>query len=396
MFDGSLGYELEWEGRQLKTYRAYEYDIDTVLYFDTITYTYNADGIRTSKTVNGVKHEYLLDGAQIVSETWTRAGADHLLVYLYDETGAPIGLKYRTNAYAEGVYDSFFFDKNLQGDIVAVYNSSGEIIGTYTYDAWGACTYSFSGSQTTLETSIIRNYNPFRYRGYFYDRETNLYYLQSRYYNPSWCRFISPDEYDVVLVTPDQLTDKNLYAYCDNNPITREDDDGEFWGAILKVAVGVAAQYVGDVIGNIVNGETGWDVLKPTSSIGEYVSAGVTALIPGSGITSALTRSVVSEGIQSVEREIKGEENNLEQSIVSIAKNTVLDFGFSKASDWVDSKIHKLEPRNYSSYAGTVRKKNPTATRVQITRKMIIRTTSVRALKKTSSFTFSTLNTIFS
>ena len=112
------------------------------------------------------------------------------------------------------------------------------MIGTYTYDAWGVCTYSLSGSQTTLETGIVLNYNPFRYRGYFYDRETNLYYLQTRYYNPSWCRFISPDEYDVVLVTPDQLTDKNLYAYCDNNPITREDDDGEFWHVLISAAVG--------------------------------------------------------------------------------------------------------------------------------------------------------------
>ena len=164
----------------------------------------------------------------------------------------------------------------------------------------------------------------------------------------------------------------------------------------MKVVAGVASQYISDVVDNIVSGKTGGDILKPTSTVGEYVSAGLTALIPGSGFTSALTRSVVSEGIESVERKIKGEENNFGQSLVSIAQSTVIDIGFSKVSDWVDSKIQKLEPRNYSSYASTVRVKNPTATRAQITRKMSIRIVSVRALRKVSSFTFSTFNEVFS
>lgn len=115
------------------------------------------------------------------------------------------------------------------------------MIGTYTYDAWGVCTYSFSGSQTTLESSIVLNYNPFRYRGYFYDRETKLYYLQTRYYNPSWCRFISIDNPDVLVFTPDQLTDKNFYAYCDNNPIMRTDHGGQFWDTVFDVVSLVAS-----------------------------------------------------------------------------------------------------------------------------------------------------------
>jgi hypothetical protein len=55
---------------------------------------------------------------------------------VYDEAGSPIGLKYRNNTYASGVYDSFFFEKNLQGDVIAVYDSTGTKIGSYTYDAW--------------------------------------------------------------------------------------------------------------------------------------------------------------------------------------------------------------------------------------------------------------------
>ena len=90
----------------------------------------------------------------------------------------------------EGVFVEYFFEKNLQGDIVAVYNSKGEKIGSYTYDAWGNFTTTLASTNTTAESDIVNTYNPFRYRGYYYDVETGLYYLQSRYYNPVWSRFI--------------------------------------------------------------------------------------------------------------------------------------------------------------------------------------------------------------
>ena len=78
------------------------------------------------------------------------------------------------------------------------------------------------------------------------------------------------------------LTDKNLYAYCDNNPVIRKDKDGKLW--IATVAIGVGTQYIGDVIRNILEGKKGADIFKPTSTIGEYIAAGLTALIPGTGI----------------------------------------------------------------------------------------------------------------
>jgi hypothetical protein len=87
---------------------------------------------------------------------------------------------YRTPSYAAEEFDYYFFEKNLQGDIIAIYNESGTKIGTYTYDAWGNCTIT---SNTSGYNFILSN-NPFRYRGYYYDTETGFYYLQSRYYNP--------------------------------------------------------------------------------------------------------------------------------------------------------------------------------------------------------------------
>ena len=104
----------------------------------TIEFLYNADGIRTNKTVNGTNHIYTLNGTQIVSESW----GNNLLIYLYDESGSPIGMQYRTTSYAANTFDTFYFEKNLQGDIIAVYNASGVKVLSYTYDAWGNHTVS--------------------------------------------------------------------------------------------------------------------------------------------------------------------------------------------------------------------------------------------------------------
>ena len=184
-----------------------------------LKFKYNADGIRTNKIVDGVNHVYTLNGTQIVSEAW----GNFLLIYLYDESGAPIGMQYRTNSYAANVFDTFYFEKNLQGDIIAVYNADGDKIGSYTYDAWGNCTVTVVSGTTTLEKNVVRSYNPFRYRGYYYDTETGLYYLQSRYYNPAWGRFLNADGY--VNANGD-LIGFNMYAYCSNKPVIYADSQG--------------------------------------------------------------------------------------------------------------------------------------------------------------------------
>ena len=139
----------------------------------------SGNGIRTSKTVNGIKHTYTVSGSQIRSEEWTENGLDHLILYIYDATGAPIGMQYRNSGYIEDWFDSYLFRKNLQGDVIGVYDESGTLMIRYTYDAWGNCRMS-SGTIPTYAAL----HNPFRYRGYFYDTETGLYYLNSRYYDP--------------------------------------------------------------------------------------------------------------------------------------------------------------------------------------------------------------------
>ncbi len=109
-------------------------------------------------------------------------------------------------------------------------NASGTRVVTYTYDAWGN-PLSTSGTMASTLGSV----NPLRYRGYVYDTETGLYYLQSRYYNPGWGRFINADAY---LSAGGEFASNNMFAYCENNPVVRKDNEGEFWNFVIGAAVG--------------------------------------------------------------------------------------------------------------------------------------------------------------
>ena len=161
-------------------------------------------------------------------------------MYLYDESGAPVGLQYRNKTYGTYTFDTYYFEKNLQGDIIAIYTENGTKIGSYTYDAWGNCTISTESGTTTIQKRIVRTLNPFRYRGYYYDTETGLYYLQSRYYNPQWGRFLNADGY---VSTGTGLLGYNMYAYCDNNPVMYMDLTGHSWESFWD-----DVKFVGEVL----------------------------------------------------------------------------------------------------------------------------------------------------
>ena len=92
------------------------------------------------------------------------------------------------------------------------------------YDAWGNYSVHDEKGAKITKASFIGHINPLRYRGYYYDRETRLYYLQSRYYDFANCRFINAD----IFATTDAngFLSANMFAYCENNPIMLVDQDG--------------------------------------------------------------------------------------------------------------------------------------------------------------------------
>jgi RHS repeat-associated protein len=115
----------------------------------------------------------------------------------------------------------YYYIRNAQGDITGLFDGSGTQVVSYTYDSWGKL-ISIDG---TLKDTVGAK-NPYRYRGYRYDTETGLYYLQSRYYNPEWGRFINADAF---AGQPGELLSHNMFEYCADNPINREDQSGKSW-----------------------------------------------------------------------------------------------------------------------------------------------------------------------
>ena len=194
---------------------------------DSISYTYDPDGIRTSKTVNGTTTKYHVMNGTLLGQT---KGSD-TIVFLYDEKGNKYGFDYNGTKY--------YYIFNVQGDVIGILNQSGSQIVSYQYDPWGKV-LSVSGS----EASTIGQINPIRYRGYYYDTETGFYYLQSRYYDPTVRRFLNVDS---QLAGTAQVQGYNLFSYCLNNPVNFSDPTGHWpdWGTLLggvvTVLVGVAA-----------------------------------------------------------------------------------------------------------------------------------------------------------
>lgn len=135
----------------------------------------------------------------------------------------------------------YFYRKDAQGNIIALLDNSGNTVVKYRYDAWGNHAVRDANGADIADASHIGNRNPFRYRGYYYDTETELYYLQTRYYDPETGRFITID--GIEYLDPETINGLNLYAYCGNNPVMYTDPNGtaKWWEWLLGAVIIVAA-----------------------------------------------------------------------------------------------------------------------------------------------------------
>ena len=230
----------------------------------TWTNTYNSDGLRTSRTNGTTTYNYYYDGTQLVNVT---GGTQN--IWIFYDGNRPVIIKYGDTA-------TYHYELNLQGDVIAILDSSGNRVVEYTYDAWGNI-LSISGSMK----DTLGKANPLRYRGYVYDDETGLYYLQSRYYDPQTHRFLNADEFPA---TGQGVLGNNMFAYCGNNPIIRADSEGTWWHLAVGAIVGVVSQYVSDVVYNLASGDSILEALVPSSSPVDYLAAATSGALSASGV----------------------------------------------------------------------------------------------------------------
>ena len=224
---------------------------------NNFSYEYDADGYRVQKTVNGLTTRYYLDGERVLFEERLNASGvvTSRIYYHYDLTGIA-GMVYNGSTY--------FFRKNILGDVTDVYNNVGTRVAGYAYDAWGNCTVLYNSSG-------LADVNPFRYRGYYYDSETGFYYLNSRYYDPEIRRFINSDDLELLPLLSQTVGQLNLYAYANGNPIAYTDSSGTWietaWDAI---SFGMSAK---DFIEDPSFGNFFWMALDALSLIVPFMPA---------------------------------------------------------------------------------------------------------------------------
>ena len=225
------------------------------------SYTYDENGIRTSKTVNGKTTYYNTKDGVILSQT----DGTNTMYFQYDSNGTPLGFIWNGTQY--------FYMTNQMGDVISITDANGTIVGNYEYDAWGKV--------LTADSSIAQQ-NPLRYRGYYYDNETGYYYLQSRYYDSNICRFINADS--AIYLNKDSLIGINLFSYCKNDPINMMDINGKeavlTIYTIAKIIVTVIALIgISLIAASIINNSTYNEAVNGVSSLHSSYRLNTSAII---------------------------------------------------------------------------------------------------------------------
>ena len=283
----------------------------------TWNYTYDANGMRTSRSNGSTTYTYVYNGDQLVQMT---KGSD-TLYFTYGAIG-PTTVTWNGTTY--------YYAVNAQGDVMGIFDGSGNCVVTYNWDnAWGYNPEPEGSMADTLGTL-----NPLRYRSYVYDEETGLYYLQSRYYDSEICRFINADIYPT---TGQGITGSNMFAYCGNNPVSRKDNSGEFWnvviGAVVGAALSAASELASQVINHVVTGEKiDWGDVA-TSAAGGAVYGGIMAAT-GSNTAASMASTATTSVINGVRNG-----DSVGKIIADTTKNTLISGATSVAPKIINKSL---------------------------------------------------------
>ena len=214
----------EFELARNNSNRLSKYKYDSSKYID---FEYNSEGVRREKVVVDssltIRHTYTYFGTRLLHEKITGSISENItFIYEKDEI---IGF-YLSDCIP------YLYRKSILGDVIDIYDYLGEVVAKYAYDAWGNCEIIYQNDDN------IGDLNPIRYRSYYYDDETGLYYLINRYYDPETGRFISPDS--IEYLEYESINGVNFYCYCLNNPITEIDPLGNSFIGRLFIVITIA------------------------------------------------------------------------------------------------------------------------------------------------------------
>ena len=214
----------------------YSYEDGRIVRTTECDVTLDSGELVTKKNlVNSILYYYDAFG-QLLTETVNGSAVNTMTYDSYGNIRTKNGIIYNNTPY--------YFYKNQQGDIIEITDRNTAVVARYSYDAWGKVTAIKDANGTTItSTTHIANVNSFRYRGYYYDVETKLYYLQSRYYDPVVGRFVNGDETGVILGGPDNHLDYNLYLYCYNEPVQGYDPSGEKASTLVGAGIQIEVSY---------------------------------------------------------------------------------------------------------------------------------------------------------
>ena len=263
------------------------------------------------------EYEYIYASGKLLRQNLTvsidNGVANYTLDFFYDASGIPFALEYNG--------ELFYYITNLQGDVMSIVDAQGAVVASYQYDPYG---------KVISATGSLAEINPLRYRGYVYDTETTLYYLQSRYYDPEIGRWLTPEP-NVFSGAFDEAAGYlkyNTYAYCINNPVKYADYTGE--GIILTcvlVFAGLGALFGAAIAAEKSNEQLGYIDGRWVLG-GALVGGGAGALVGwGVGILFGPTSQVIGTLTPGLYQTWQQAEQGLRNLYDGVSKAIMTDYG---------------------------------------------------------------------